>query len=107
MRISDWSSDVCSSDLEVEPGEPVDADRRPVRRRRLGEDGVTLGHGKVSGEVSGWRMTTTGASEAAAGPRPRGRRQGYGPNAPSISSEERRVGRECVSSGKMQGSTET
>src|SRR3546814_13927876 len=119
MRISDWSSDVCSSDLEVEPGEPVDADRRPVRRRRLGEDGVTLGHGKVSGEVSGWRMTTTGASEAAAGPRPRGRRHGYAPNAPSIvciapvtkpasgpasqatipaiRSEERRVGKECVS----------
>src|SRR3546814_3093153 len=34
MRISDWSSDVCSSDLPVGIGdEQVDTDRRPARQR--------------------------------------------------------------------------
>src|SRR3546814_5131497 len=46
MRISDWSSDVCSSDLHVE------ADVRaadPLGRRALEEIGVAFGPGEFSG----------------------------------------------------------
>src|SRR3546814_4951380 len=41
MRISDWSSDVCSSDLPARPGHArlLDHDGRPDRRRR-GSDRV-------------------------------------------------------------------
>src|SRR3546814_21196599 len=37
MRISDWSSDVCSSDLDVDGAVLVVAEEGAVRRRRLGE----------------------------------------------------------------------
>src|SRR3546814_2459780 len=33
MRISDWSSDVCSSDLDPPVAEPAHRARAPVRRR--------------------------------------------------------------------------
>src|SRR3546814_17350429 len=35
MRISDWSSDVCSSDLDGEPGTAADKVNAPFARREL------------------------------------------------------------------------
>src|SRR3546814_9690775 len=72
MRISDWSSDVCSSDL---PGSrrcrPPDAPRRPPpARHRLPK------------------------------PAPRALR----PTSPPMRSEERRVGKECVSTCRSRWS---
>src|SRR3546814_6781748 len=79
MRISDWSSDVCSSDLRRR------GDRGPVADHpagREGRAGRTLGGGQVDA-----------GQPAAALPRPRGRR-----------SEERRVGKECVSTCRSRWS---
>src|SRR3546814_2315533 len=41
MRISDWSSDVCSSDLRRRVHEPRRPRRRPVCRLPVGEEPVT------------------------------------------------------------------
>src|SRR3546814_17474344 len=68
MRISDWSSDVCSSDL---PTAPV---------------GARLGCGRAS-------VRTARPDRHTGGTDPR-LRPGAGPRARS---EERRVGKECVS----------
>src|SRR3546814_2874855 len=77
MRISDWSSDVCSSDLASGRHRQI---RRPSARyasgRRRGEGGGLL--------------------------RARPRAAAFG--APGRS-EERRVGKECVSTCRSRGST--
>src|SRR3546814_12662642 len=87
MRISDWSSDVCSSDLDdllgVDPGEGSEV--LEALARRLVPVAQVLGHGDGGGPARrpapGLRVVrgVAGAVEAA------GR------------SEERRVGKECVS----------
>src|SRR3546814_17111883 len=92
MRISDWSSDVCSSDLE----------QRPRRQRNLAPFRC-VEHGPaaaVGGELgfAAHRLALAAAVEAAdeeaIAPAVLGfpRRQ-----APAVArSEERRVGKECV-----------
>src|SRR3546814_17064136 len=87
MRISDWSSDVCSSDLGaqgrtgMEPG--------PWRRRLLGPDpdpGLSEYGGSPEGhEVEGLQGRQ---AQSAAGDR----------------TEERRVGKECVSTCRSRWS---
>src|SRR3546814_8075283 len=83
MRISDWSSDVCSSDLPAES----DCDRRwqgSARGRSGGAQGI-LGpwsHGHLAGQ------TDRGDLPPRAGKR----------------SEERRVGKECVSTCRSRWS---
>src|SRR3546814_4718886 len=70
MRISDWSSDVCSSDL----------DQAPDDRQR--------GRGDVRTAASPDQSRTSGANPALHSPR----------------SEERRVGKECVSTCRSRWS---
>src|SRR3546814_19061855 len=70
MRISDWSSDVCSSDLN---------DRTTGTRRMAGNSFGTL-----------FRFTTWGES--------------HGPAIGVVRSEERRVGKECVSTCRSRWS---
>src|SRR3546814_13098534 len=70
MRISDWSSDVCSSDLS---GEAVSSSKAP---RALA--GVTRRRGRAGGATP-----------------PRPRRGSH--RRPDARSDERRVGQECVS----------
>src|SRR3546814_3718994 len=70
MRISDWSSDVCSSDLPVGVGEA------PVLR------GLGRGGRRESG----------------------GQRRKLGPEGSALRSEERRVGKECVSTCRSRWS---
>src|SRR3546814_1159756 len=76
MRISDWSSDVCSSDLGVGHRTGV-LDERLDAAQRLGED-----------EDLGARAEVTRRLRPA--PQPR--------------SEERRVGKECVSTSRSRWS---
>src|SRR3546814_15382447 len=93
MRISDWSSDVCSSDLEVDqPGkrrprslllaaqhqlrQPLNALGLLVGDLRQGASGCDLGGRELEGIVADMR---------------------YALHLSNTRSEERRVGKECVS----------
>src|SRR3546814_17852782 len=111
MRISDWSSDVCSSDLialqvadvaqiggAVEPHLAIEEigletnlirpDRFDVEKRIVGRDGVRQYHRGNTG--SGGRGGVRPDIIATV------------PNTPR--SEERRGGKECVSTGRSRGS---
>src|SRR3546814_1074839 len=83
MRISDWSSDVCSSDLHGHPGCHVRL--RLLRARGVGVAGTPARPGtwELAARQRRWR-------DGEAAPRDPGGRIG-------IRSEERRVGKECVS----------
>src|SRR3546814_10870759 len=78
MRISDWSSDVCSSDLIVEAGHGTEK-QRPVNFVHLGARGIDVL-----------------ACADALGIVPREHQGGR--------SEERRVGKECVSTCRSRWS---
>src|SRR3546814_19431340 len=77
MRISDWSSDVCSSDLRGRDREPLDPDAE--QRHRFQGSSAHF------------------AADAESDFRP-----GYG--ADDTRSEERRVGKECVSTCRSRWS---
>src|SRR3546814_11532814 len=81
MRISDWSSDVCSSDL-------VAVEARRVRRDLRLE---LLDPGLQHGDISGVGVGAHFASSAQA------RRATASMSKLARRSEERRVGKECVS----------
>src|SRR3546814_14355421 len=87
MRISDWSSDVCSSDLE-----PVTGRAGPVRLHALPlwQQGRTL-YGGASALIAYTMATRTFTGL------PPLRAAQIGFVAPLGRSEERRVGRECGS----------
>src|SRR3546814_3527166 len=63
LRISDWSSDVCSSDLKVRVGQRLKRDTRRVSR-----DAVTDGPFSESKEVIGgyWHVLAASLDEAVA-----------------------------------------
>src|SRR3546814_12987402 len=93
MRISDWSSDVYSSDLEEHgadhageqpgPGEAHDAPPPGIHQQVL-----------VTGLDQGRRARPVRVGEGASGAE---QRHGEGHR-----SEERRVGKECVSTGRSR-----
>src|SRR3546814_10015472 len=80
MRISDWSSDVCSSDLAVFA--------RLVIARLVGKDRARLQRLVPAGRRDPLRPFVHRKEAAAAGP----------------GSEERRVGKECVSTCRSRWS---
>src|SRR3546814_18810810 len=79
MRISDWSSDVCSSDLSV----PAPAIRVASPRARRASRGLRAGFPGAGARTAGHREATVARR--------------CGPLRPAVRSEERRVGKECVS----------
>src|SRR3546814_13282082 len=81
MRISDWSSDVCSSDLAV----ALRLDAGGIDRR-LGKHEV----GRIGGCMLAQHVGASGDQPDA--------------SAWSTRSEERRVGKECVSTGRSRWS---
>src|SRR3546814_5841672 len=92
LRISDWSSDVCSSDLEgmpsSEPGSPlVVADPPHTRRPCHGGD-----------PAPAHRQPATDVRPAPPPLRATAGCERHGVNRSR--SEERRVGKECVSKGR-------
>src|SRR3546814_11377320 len=94
MRISDWSSDVCSSDLVSRAGQSVlhvgDAQGAEVEHG-CGKHGVRAGVDR--------RREVPGRSCASGGDHRDGDLTTYGPR-----SEERRVGKECVSTCRSRWS---
>src|SRR3546814_14783453 len=83
MRISDWSSDVCSSDLILDHHDRV-VDEQPDRERQP-EQGEGV-------DAEPQQIEDTERAEQHHGHRDRGR------------SEERRVGKECVSTCRSRWS---
>src|SRR3546814_11338194 len=85
MRISDWSSDVCSSDLEGRSEEKADRPARVALEKRPRGECCEKGGAieKVYRQPRGHRRRR----------RPKGR------------SEDRRVGKECVSTCRYRWST--
>src|SRR3546814_11018172 len=90
MRISDWSSDVCSSDLVVEAGAMVVSVTATAVEVAPFDDHVVdmTGHGS-SHLRSRCRCVCVSPAEVSL-------TEGNG-TAPLSRSEERRVGKECVS----------
>src|SRR3546814_3998894 len=100
MRISDWSSDVCSSDLAGQrqrPGEAGTAAENDLgerlQRRELGDLRHSLQLGRAAGEIEG----AAGRDGRRAGCGPRGLDLEHPRGEVQPSSEERRVGKECGS----------
>src|SRR3546814_15014256 len=110
MRISDWSSDVCSSDLDVGVAARAAGDTLDRRRRVVPTQPPALAaHRRAQGHpVAIARLLPfdpAGAAAAAAtGQRhaPAERQRGQGLQA--LRSEERRVGKECVSTCRSRWS---
>src|SRR3546814_20023960 len=109
MRISDWSSDVCSSDLLVDtpeaagvPGRPFDDHTaRPKHAATLGGS-----HDEKCGPVL-YRLTGVhefGLDENVATGRIRHAAEPDQRRVAERRSDERRVGKECVSTCRSRGS---
>src|SRR3546814_3010000 len=73
MRISDWSSDVCSSDLRPASGRPwskgqpherhpLEPVARATRRQRLRYEDARQAHGRAGMNIAGKRVLNTGGS---------------------------------------------
>src|SRR3546814_12037837 len=94
MRISDWSSDVCSSDLTRRDEDRVA--RRCGGDRRLNGKAAAVGepYGDTAVEID--RLDAFEAVGAVRG--------GERPGAAVERSEERRVGKECVSTCRSRWS---
>src|SRR3546814_4670989 len=84
MRISDWSSDVCSSDLEITPLTTLDGHQ--LRRRGLVGQPIA----DDPGEVGAVQVPVADLDQLAS--------HEFG------RSEERRVGKECVSTCRSRWS---
>src|SRR3546814_15054164 len=99
MRISDWSSDVCSSDLEPRGG--IVGEQRHPRDDRL--------DARIEGRSPATRITPAAVSSLAAkiavGGSGRSSRR-LAPCTPDSNtrSAERRGGKECVSTGRSRWS---
>src|SRR3546814_8744482 len=107
MRISDWSSDVCSSDLVVCVVALGEGSRQMVLASisRLGTNTLEIFPGKDFGDVRSGKITTLVVADAEA--------LAHEPYAASVTptvstsgtrSEERRVGKECVSTCRSRWS---
>src|SRR3546814_14565912 len=94
MRISDWSSDVCSSDLQPVAGEYRIGHARGVREQR-GEGGV---------EMPGVEARRIDRPDIGIGGAGRAKRLAMRFDELDERSEERRVGKECVSTCRYRWS---
>src|SRR3546814_13852647 len=94
MRISDWSSDVCSSDLGVALRRSDPA----ASRIAVGCEAIRRGDG---GHDTG---RVAGGADAFASANDRGARGAKLRSGSAIRSEERRGGNECVSTGRIRWS---
>src|SRR3546814_21190974 len=100
MRISDWSSDVCSSDLPVLPLEDITValNNDTIAISPRGTPVATIGRGRPAYDAMvrsvaaklGRKVDAAGEADAFAQRQDR--------------SEERRVGEECVSTCRSRGS---
>src|SRR3546814_11398571 len=101
MRISDWSSDVCSSDLQR------DVERRGSRLRIVEEQLEEVAHAieeqTIARALLQRPILRHHRRRGRRGVAVRGFRSGGG-HPPLLRSEERRVGKECVSTCRSRWS---
>src|SRR3546814_11546120 len=123
MRISDWSSDVCSSDLHFTEGRVgrdigrvgfgIDLGHRPRERadlhlhQRADDRGDRFGHPVLRDRIVERRDGIVHLA-GGRGPRRRERRQGRGGEGevgpgPTLRADERRGGKEWVCPGGLRG----
>src|SRR3546814_20670178 len=95
MRISDWSSDVCSSDLRPAGPAGEGCPARPGARPRAGADscGDPVQSAAGDGVVALVQPRVVGLFET----------HGEHQSIAQLRSEERRVGKEGVSTGRYRG----
>src|SRR3546814_17831699 len=101
MRISDWSSDVCSSDLQNQhrnqsPDHFNQCIVRRLRRLGIGRPPITEDHPEEKHENENRNQGDERHKDAIMHPA----------RIFAIRSEERRVGKECVSTCRYRGSPE-
>src|SRR3546814_17051175 len=96
MRISDWSSDVCSSDLIRLVGSLVGDEHREVLEPVA--QGADNGPGYEKPRAGGDRDHVADVEARQFG----GAKRAGKPDARPVRSEERRVGKECVSTGRSR-----
>src|SRR3546814_12102831 len=95
MRISDWSSDVCSSDLLNVVNLRLMGDvYAPTSDEQLEEQFSTLARLRKEGLIAHLGLSNATIAQVA-------QAQAI---APVVRSEERRVGKECVSTCRSRGS---
>src|SRR3546814_14001740 len=99
MRISDWSSDVCSSDLPGGGGHENAAAVGVRRNRRAAVELLPLPAQPGGGDRRGHA-----GEEARRGDARRSGGAGGAARCQAGRSEERRVGKECVSTGRSRWS---
>src|SRR3546814_19208756 len=109
MRISDWSSDVCSSDLEPVPHRQRRRGRRIHVRPDVGCDGGQVANDDLPGVAAPAVDQHLHLAAAAGGDVARKIRRDVEPRdylaaVDQIKSEERRVGTEWVSKCRYWGS---
>src|SRR3546814_19170271 len=63
MRISDWSSDVCSSDLEIQVNDLLTDRFQSLEGFSVKEAGIKEAHVQRRGSVSQWRNDPVGGVE--------------------------------------------
>src|SRR3546814_18785714 len=114
MRISDWSSDVCSSDLMLALVHDVEADRQAVRRKLVVDVAVGAikhhppfgklaaldeiqGHRFAVAAVDAFRVIVVIVADIARSPIAGGQEVEIMVVRQAVRSEERRVGEEGVS----------
>src|SRR3546814_6604596 len=99
MRISDWSSDVCSSDLRIDKPQVIamNMTTRISKAERIGRGLARGWRGYVRGErwLSGWLVAQGVSASVATILR-------WTFNLVALRSEERRGGKECVSTGRSR-----
>src|SRR3546814_17978456 len=109
MRISDWSSDVCSSDLAEKAG--LHGERLKLRRlRRSTWRMMQLQCGRIAGcrECAECIHPAAVVNDSRAdAEQPGSQPESLQPQLATDSSEERRVGKECVSKCRYRGSQYT
>src|SRR3546814_15272934 len=104
MRISDWSSDVCSSDLEGAIAGGDEIDETDARRHEGRADQQRGGNGETGdpGEAAG--ITVADGLGDPFIDRVDDADAGFQQGAEDHRSEERRVGKECVGQGRSRWS---
>src|SRR3546814_19673390 len=108
MRISDWSSDVCSSDLDTSEVRliPADAPETPpilISARQVKRQySVDMAHGTLWVLTNDDHVNFRLARATLVDPE---KWETVIPGSDSVRSDERRVGKECVIQCRSRGST--